>query len=267
MSDQDFSALVASWLVPDWPAPPHVRAYVSTRGAPLSYGPYGAFNTADHVGDTLEHVQASRDRFAAHFGFKKTGSTKTDFANTPIWLDQVHGTQVVVAAPDTPRQAADAVTTQQVGLPITIHTADCLPVFICNRAGTQVAIAHAGWRGLAAGVIENTVSTFSENPADLLVWLGPAIGPDQFEVGSDVRDGFTRQSPEHALAFQPSPFTPDGSHWLCNIYLLARQRLARLGIVHAFGGQYCTVSDSRFFSYRRDKMTGRMLSVIWIDNC
>lgn len=248
-------AVFNDWLTPAWSAPATVRAYVSSRGAPLSAGAYGAFNTADHVGDAPEHVRASRDALSSHFGF----------LHSPLWLDQVHGTDVVVADPLTQRQPADAVTTRVEGLPITIHTADCLPVFFCNRQGTQVAIAHAGWRGLEAGVIENTVRTFSDPAGDLLVWLGPAIGPAHFEVGNEVRDAFVRHLPEHAMAFTPSPFQPDGRHWLCDIYLLARQRLGKMGITQVTGGGFCTVEEERFFSYRRDKATGRMLSVIWLD--
>lgn len=247
-------AVCKSWLTPAWEAPAQVHAYVSTRGAPLAAGAYGAFNTADHVGDSPEHVRACRDALGQHFRFP----------HAPIWLDQVHGTDVVVALPETPRQPADAVTTRCVGLPITIHTADCLPVFICNRQGTQVAIAHAGWRGLEAGVIENTVRTFADTPGDLLVWLGPAIGPAHFEVGNEVREAFLRHLSEHELAFKPSPFQPDGKHWLCDIYLLARQRLAQMGVKQVTGGGFCTVDDERFFSYRRDKVTGRMLSVMWL---
>lgn len=244
------------WLIPDWAAPASVRAFVSTRGAPLSAGAYGAFNTADHVGDSPDHVRACRDALGIHFRF----------THTPVWLDQVHGTDVVMATPQTLRQPADAVTTRVSGLPVTIHTADCLPVFFCNRSGTQVAIAHAGWRGLESGVIENTVRTFSDAPDELLVWLGPAIGPSHFEVGNEVREAFLRHLPEHEAAFTPSPFQPDGRHWLCDIYLLARQRLARMGITQVTGGGFCTVSDERFFSYRRDKTTGRMLSVTWLDS-
>jgi YfiH family protein len=246
--------LSPEWLSPEWPAPAAVRAFVTTRGAPLSAGAYGAFNTADHVGDAPDHVHASRQLLCDRFGFRYP----------PIWLDQVHGTDVVVATPGTLRQPADAVTTRVHGLPITIHTADCLPVFFCNRTGTQVAIAHAGWRGLEAGVIENTARTFADEPQDIFVWLGPAIGPSHFEVGHEVREAFLRQRPEHEAAFQPSTLQPDGRHWMCNIYLLARQRLASLGIAQVTGGGFCTVDEERFFSYRRDKVTGRMLSVMWL---
>lgn len=254
MTDNDGSDFAGVWLTPDWPAPTNIRAYVSTRGAALSAGAYGAFNTADHVGDLPAHVHQSRALLTAHFAFH----------HLPLWLDQVHGTHVVIATHASVRQSADAVTTRLSDLPITIHTADCLPVFFSNRTGTQVALAHAGWRGLAAGVIENTVRTFNDAPDDLVVWLGPAIGPDQFEVGKEVREVFLCHLPAHASAFRPSPFQPDGQHWLCDIYALARQRLAQLGIYQVSGGQFCTASDARFFSYRRDKVTGRMLSVIWM---
>lgn len=255
MSVSTLNDVVNTWLTPDWPAPTNIHAFVSTRGAPLSAGAYGAFNTADHVGDAPENVRHARESLVAHFALP----------HVPLWLDQVHGTHVVTATPSSARQSADAVTTRYTGLPITIHTADCLPVFFCNRAGTQVALAHAGWRGLEAGVIENTAHIFHDAPEDILVWLGPAIGSDQFEVGNEVREAFLHHLPEHASAFRPSPFQPDGQHWLCDLYCLARQRLAKLNFHHVSGGEYCTVSDPRFFSYRRDKVTGRMLSVIWMD--
>lgn len=254
MTDNAPEQVFADWLAPVWPAPACVKAYVSTRGAPLSVGPYGAFNTADHVDDTTEHVQKSRQQLQEVFSF----------SYAPIWLDQVHGTSVVHAKPATPRQPADAVTTSIAGLPITIHTADCLPVFFCNRAGTRVALAHAGWRGLLAGVIEQTAQTFDDKPENILVWLGPAIGPQHFEVGDEVRQAFIQFLPEHASAFAPSPFQADGKHWLCNIYELARQRLANRGIHQVTGGDRCTVTEEQFFSFRREKKTGRLLSIIWL---
>lgn len=247
-------SLTAGWLLPDWQAPANVNAWVTTRGATLQASPFGGFNTADHVNDDPAHVQQCRAALAAAL----------DFQYPPIWLDQVHGTRVVNATPDTERQPADAVTTTTPGLPIAIHTADCLPLFICNRSGTQIALAHAGWRGLAAGVIENTVHSFTDQPSDLMIWLGPAIGPTEFEVGNDVREIFLSHSTDHISAFQPSPKTPDGKHWLCDIYQIAHQRLARMGITLISGGNHCTVTDERFFSYRRDHVTGRMLSLMWL---
>lgn len=246
--------LISNWITPDWPAPANIHAYVTTRGAALNAGPYGAFNTADHVGDDPAHVQACRTLLQKHF----------DFQHPPLWLDQVHGVHVVDADPATPRQAADAVSTQSIGQPLTIHTADCLPLFFCNRAGTQIALAHAGWRGLASGVIENTVKKFS-NPEDLYVWLGPAIGPNHFEVGNDVRDAFLSHDPQHTSAFLLSTITPDGNHWMCDIYTLARQRLTAAGVTQISGGNFCTVNEEHFFSYRRDKITGRMLSLLWME--
>lgn len=255
MLENSPSSIEDGWIVPDWPAPTTVKAFVTTRGAALQAGSFGAFNTADHVRDDPVHVQQSRAALRQRFAF----------LHPPLWLDQVHGTDVVVATARSQRQSADAVTTLEKGLPITIHTADCLPLFFCNRSGTRVALAHAGWRGLAAGVIENTVQAFHDAPGDILVWLGPAIGPSRFEVGNEVREAFLRHSPHHASAFQPSPFQPDGLHWLCDLYRLTRQCLAQRGIFSISGGAFCTASDERFFSYRRDNITGRMLSIIWLE--
>ncbi|CBL43924.1 Protein of unknown function DUF152 [gamma proteobacterium HdN1] len=264
--------LAAQWIQPDWPAPNNIRAWVSTRGEPrIPNHPFGRFNTASHVQDDPARVHNARTELVAAFGFQYP----------PLWLDQVHGTDVVRATPDTRSQAADAVITDVPGLPITIHTADCLPVFFCNRSGTQIALAHAGWRGLAAGVIENTVEAFSEPPQNLIVWLGPAIGPQAFEVGDDVRQAFLRHDPEHEAAFIPTVASVAGEsietssaaakksssaqHWHCDLYLLARQRLRQLGITQISGGNFCTATDDCFYSFRRDSKTGRMLSILWLN--
>lgn len=178
----------------------------------------------------------------------------------PEWLEQVHGTHVLNLDSPWENKRADAVYTRQKGKVCAVMTADCLPVLLCNNAGTEVAAAHAGWRGLCEGVIEATVACFEDEPANLLAWLGPAIGPEAFEVGPEVRAAFMEKAPEAQQAFRPV-----GEKYFANIYQLARQRLAKLGINQVYGGDHCTFSESStFFSYRRDRTTGRMASFIWL---
>jgi polyphenol oxidase len=178
-----------------------------------------------------------------------------------LWLEQVHGVAVVNAA-DTQSICADASFATEKNIVCTVMTADCLPVLICNRAGTKVAAAHAGWRGLHAGVIEAAIQALQETPGNILVWLGPAIGPQAFEVGEEVRAAFVSDLPQTAAAFKS---TKPG-HWLADIYQLARLRLARIGVNQIYGGGLCTCTDhQRFYSYRRDGKTGRMASLIWME--
>lgn len=247
-------------LLPDWPAPPNVHAVVTTRAGGASAAPWDSLNLGAHVGDDPADVQANRERLEQ--------SLQTISAcKSPQWLNQVHGIQVVEAEPDAVRRAghlpdADAVTTRLPGLPCVVMTADCLPVFFCDRDGRRVAVAHAGWRGLCDGVLEATVRQFPD-PADVMAWLGPAIGPHAFEVGDEVRAAFMAHDERAVEAFTPSP---RAGRWLADIYALARQRLVRAGVAAIYGGGLCTVSDPvRFFSYRRDGQTGRMASVIWRD--
>lgn len=246
-------------ILPDWPAPPNVRALVTTRDGGVSQAPYDSLNVAFHVGDDAPAVVENRRRLFA---------TLNEIApcGPPQWLQQVHGTVVIEAFNEPKKRAqlvpdADAVTTTQRGLPCVVMTADCLPVFFCNQSGTRVAVAHAGWRGLCHGVLENTLARF-ENPAEVLCWLGPAIGPDAFEVGEDVRDAFLRADPAAASAFR-SGDAP--GKYLADLYELARQRLTRAGVGMINGGGLCTFRDEqRFYSYRRNSRTGRMASVIWL---
>lgn len=243
------------FIVPDWPAPANVRALVTTRHGGVSVGPFASLNLGDHVGDDPAAVAENRRILRVRLPAE------------PVWLKQVHGIQCCDAAAcsnakgsQTPE--ADAAYSHKPGVVCAVLTADCLPILLCDAAGTVVAAAHAGWRGLAAGVIESTVAAMGVPGEALLAWLGPAIGPRHFEVGGEVRDVFSAHDPQAARAFVARP---DGK-WLCDIYLLARQRLADLGVCRITSADFCTVRDTQqFFSYRRDGATGRMASLIWLD--
>lgn len=240
------------WIVPEWPAPPNVRALATTRQGGFSKGSYAGLNLGLGSGDEREAVDANRAllmRAAALPG-------------PPCWLHQVHGRRVVPAATATTATTkADGCVAERPGRVCAVLTADCLPVLFCDRAGTRVAAAHAGWRGLAAGVLEATVEALGSPGRSLLAWLGPAIGPSAYEVGTEVRAAFLATDPEAAAAFVPSP----GGRWLADLYLLARQRLNRAGVESVFGGHWCTFSDARrFYSHRRDGRSGRMASLIWL---
>lgn len=243
------SELVADWLIPDWPAPVGIKACVTTRSGGVSVAPFDSFNLGDHVDDDPDAVAQNR-------------STLTTALNVqPAWLKQVHGVNVVEALPARVMQA-DASWTKTPGIACTIMTADCLPALFCNRQGTQVAAAHAGWRGLAAGVLEAAVDSFANAPSDILVWLGPAIGPQAFEVGPEVREAFMATHPQTAEAFTPSV---NGGKFMADIYQLARLRLAAHGVTAVYGGGLSTYDDERFFSYRRGARTGRFASLVWIE--
>lgn len=245
-------------LSADWAAPATVHAVVTTRQGGTSPAPWDSLNLGTHVGDDRERVEANRALLLSALQEKAP-------CESPQWLNQVHGVRVVEAEADSLQRAryvpdADAVTTTLPGVPCVVMTADCLPVFFCDREGHRVAVAHAGWRGLCDGVLEATVACFAD-PSRVLVWMGPAIGPERFEVGDEVRAAFVSHDAQAVDAFSPSPHA---GRWLADIYLLARQRLQAAGVVHIHGGGLCTVSDpGRFFSYRRDGQTGRMASVIW----
>jgi len=241
------------WIEAAWPAPPAVRALSTTRMGGVSSGVYAGLNLGDHVGD--EPVSVARNRALLR--------QRIDLPAEPHWLRQVHGCGVADAACDEQRCEADAVIARGPGQVCAVLTADCLPLLLCDRRGSRVAAVHAGWRGLVEGVIESTVERLALSPRDLLCWLGPAIGPDAFEVGGEVRERFMEWGGrDAALAFRPMG---DGK-WLADLYLLASQRLASAGVVSVHGGGLCTFADRRrFFSYRRDGTTGRMASLIWID--
>lgn len=237
-------------LVPAWPAPAKVRAMQTTRAGGCSAAPWDSLNLGDHVGDDPACVRANRARL------------RSGLPGEPAWLKQVHGTRVVDAALSASVVSeADAAYARQPGAVCVVMTADCLPVLFCNRAGTVVAAAHAGWRGLQAGVLEATIAAMAEAPGELLAWLGPAIGPACFEVGDDVRTAFVGSDPEAAAAFAPA----SPGKWLADIYRLAERRLHAVGLTSIHGGGRCTVSDrERYFSYRRDGVTGRMATLIWL---
>jgi YfiH family protein len=236
----------------DWPAPGNVHAVTTTRLGGVSVSPYDSLNLGDHVADEPAAVVANRQRLVDTLGL----------SDQPQWLQQVHGVQVVEAASDGWVPEADACWSDRAAQACIVMTADCLPVFFCDRAGTRVAVAHAGWRGLADGILEATLAGFPD-PGQVLCWLGPAIGPQAFEVGGEVRVRFCDAHPDAISAFVPGTGT---DKWLADIYRLARLRLSAAGVGWIGGGEHCTYREADlFFSYRRDGVTGRMASVIWLD--
>ncbi|WP_319784289.1 peptidoglycan editing factor PgeF [Oceanisphaera sp. IT1-181] len=245
-------------IQPHWPVPSNVRSAQTLRSGGVSAPPYTSLNLGTHVGDNLADVQRNRALLASHL----------DLSNAPVWLEQVHGTGVVtlpLSLDATATPVADAVLSRTPGQVCAIMTADCLPVLFCDTAGTVVAAAHAGWRGLANGVLEATLQAMNVAPATVMVWLGPAIGPSAFEVGGEVRAAFIAHSPLTAAAFVAHS-DKDSDKWLADIYQLARLRLAAAGVTQCYGGGYCTYTDSeRFFSYRREPKIGRQASLIWLE--
>ncbi len=242
------------WIVPDWPAPANVKAFITTRSGGVSTGPHASFNLGLRADDDPQRVARNRALLQQHL------------PQTPKWLRQIHGTRVVNAdaideRADSPD--ADASVACNAGTVCTIMIADCLPVLFTNRAGTRVAAAHAGWRGLSGGIIAHTVQALQDagdDPADLLAYIGPGIGPAAFEVGNDVYETFTASDTGSKTAFVPHT----QGKWLADLFALARRALARAGVTRIYGGGVCTYSDAaRFYSYRRDKITGRMAAFIW----
>jgi YfiH family protein len=239
----------ADWIVPDWHAPSTVRAFITTRSGGVSTGPYASFNLGDLTADDPEAVRENKARLQALL------------PAAPRWLRQVHGARAVHADAVTSAVEADAAYTHTPGVVCAVKIADCMPVFITDATGTVVAVAHAGWRGLAAGVVENTLAALPVAPEALMAYLGPAIGPSAFEVGDEVRAAFCDIDAKAADAFQA--LRP--GKWLADLFRLGRQRLARCGVTRVYGGGLCTHSDpERFYSHRRDPVTGRMAALIWI---
>jgi len=248
---------------PQWPAPPNIESAVTTRGGGYGSGPWSSFNLGDHVGDDPDVVAANRGKLAAELRLTRR----------PVWLTQVHGTDVLNFDPsprgdDVSGVIADAACTRTAGVPCVILTADCLPVLLCDRQGTVVAAAHAGWRGLAAGILRNTVASMACESGDILAWLGPAIGPDAFEVGEEVEQTFRAEALDarHRTAIGRcfTTGTRPGKYF-GDLYALARAELSALGVKEIYGGGFCTFRErDRFFSYRRDGQTGRMASLIWL---
>ena len=253
----------SDWLIPDWPVAAHVKSVCTTRNGGVSEGVYASCNLGLHVSDVPAHVQQNRQLLQDRIGVR------------PVFLDQVHGTDMLDLQASTPDGAcADGARTDQRGLACTVMVADCLPVLLCDRDGTQVAAVHAGWRGLlgagGAGVLEvmvdrmRQVSGGRSSALPLLAWLGPCIGPRTFEVGPEVRAAFLADNAQAERHFHPV----QGGKWLADLGGLARQRLARLGGVDVYGNDgsdaWCTVSQpSRYFSHRRDRVSGRMAACIW----
>ena len=240
-------------LEADWPAPANVRCLVTTRRGGVSRGPFAGFNLGSQVEDEPAHVRHNRALLQHHLG-----------SGVPLqWLRQVHGSEVfVLEEQEEAPPRADAIYTRRPRRAAGILTADCLPVCLCSRAGGEVAVAHAGWRGLAAGVLENTLRRFAAPAGDILAWLGPAIGPCHFEVGGEVREAFLADHPEAELAFSPAP--REGK-WMADLYALARQRLAAAGVSSVHGGGRCTFCEpERFYSYRRDGRTGRFATLVYL---
>ena len=244
--------LPREWLVPDWPAPANVRAFVTTRAGGVSTGDYASMNLGGSGGDDPANV--ARNRLIV----------REQLPAMPRWMKQVHGTGVadIDAMGESEVATADAATASRPGRVAVVLTADCMPLFLCDDGGTRVAVAHAGWRGMAAGVIENTVRAMGGEPSRLLAWMGPAIGPEVFEVGPEVREAFMaadRAAGEAFTAHKPGKY-------LADLYRLARQRLARAGVQRVAGGGFCTYREAgRFFSYRRKQASGRMGAFIWIE--
>ena len=236
-------------ITPDWPAPTHVKSLMTTRAGGVSVAPYASLNLGAHVQDDPHAVAENRRRLRGILPAE------------PVWLNQIHGTQIIQADTASGVPDADASFTRIPNTVCAVLTADCLPVLFCARDGSAVAAAHAGWRGLAAGVLEATVAAMQVPPGEVIAWLGAAIGPDAFEVGTEVRDTFIASHPSAASAFKSHQ-----QKWLADIYTLARIRLNVCGVRAIFGGGLCTYTDAaRFYSYRRDGVTGRMATLVWID--
>lgn len=237
--------------IKDWPLPAGVRAASTTRAGGVSTGPWSSLNLGLHVGDNPERVALNRARLRQALALP----------SEPVWLDQVHGARVVELCGGEQRVEADASFTRQAGVVCVVMTADCLPVLFTDLDGRAVAAAHAGWRGLAAGVLEATVACF-DHPARVSAWLGPAIEPGAFQVGDEVREAFVAGDPGAVVAFEAD----DEGRWSMDIYRLARRRLQRAGVGRIHGGGRATHGEpEQYFSYRRDGITGRMASLVWIN--
>lgn len=239
---------------PNWNVPKNIHAFTTTRAGGVSLTPYFSFNLGDHVGDNKSAVKTNRTLLVEKFGLPQT----------PIFLTQTHSTQVIQLPYSGQNLEADAVYTNVPHQVCVVMTADCLPVLFTTTSGNEVAAAHAGWRGLCDGVLEETVKYFQAKPEDIVAWFGPAIGPTAFQVGIDVVKQFVAIDEKAKLAFQPDVI--EEGKYLGNLYQIATQRLNNLGITQIYGGNHCTFNEKElFFSYRRDNQTGRMASVIWFE--
>lgn len=235
-------------VFPDWPAPANVKAIQTTRRGGFGVAPYDSLNLGSHVQDNLVTVAQNRQLLSQYL------------PSEPVWLNQVHGVEVVDVAQCACVPDADAAFTHQKEVVCVTMTADCLPILLCDKQGTVVAAVHAGWRSLCYGVIEAAVEKMQVPPVDLMAWLGPAIGPQAFEVGDEVKAAFVAKDAQSGVTF-----TPKGDKWLGDLYLIAKQRLANVGVHAVYGGKECTYSQpEKYFSFRRDGATGRMASLIWL---
>jgi len=238
------------WIAPDWPVDTRVRSLITTRDGGVSSGKFASLNLSLRVGDDPRCVARNR------------AILRTCLPAEPAWVTQVHGTAVVDAGRATPDAEADGVVTRIPGEVCAVMTADCLPVLLSDRAGKTVGIAHAGWRGLAGGIIENVVRAMAASPRDLIAYIGPGIGARRYEVGEDVRKAFVGRDPAAASSFEPR----QNGTYFADLRDLARRRLAAAGVAEVYGGEFCTASEGRFFSFRRDRTTGRMASLIWLED-
>lgn len=255
-----------SIILPDWPAPENVRAFITTRKGGVSAGPYSSMNLGDHVGDAPEHVEANRSSLARRVGLEP---------ESLFWLKQVHGVDLADLDQPSARNesplVADGATTTLSSIACVVMTADCMPVLLCDQSGSRVAAVHAGWRGLEQGVIQQALQHF-EDPRQVLAYLGPTISQKHFEVGLEVKSAFERRNPDYAEAFVPSiansgeDSDPGSDKYMCDLYSIARILLRSHGVTKIFGGEFCTYEQDRlFYSYRRDgAQSGRMASLIYL---
>ncbi len=253
--------MAENFLTPDWPAPTQVRSAITLRSGGYSRVPYDTNNLAMHVDDNQDDVKKNRRNLIETLALP----------SQPLWLDQYHSTELVYAPQAEQAAAADGSYSDQLNTVCAILTADCLPVLFCNQSASQVAAAHAGWRGLCGGILRKTVATFKHSPQQVMAYLGPAIGPQVFEVGAEVLQAFvqTAQNKHHQQAIEHAfkPINGSVNKYIGNLYALARAELAACGVTEVYGGDYCTYSDKqRFYSYRRQSKTGRNASLIWLQS-
>ena len=240
------------YITPNWPAPKRIKSFTSLRTGGHSIAPYANFNLSHYVNDDPRHVQLNRDKVMQDWVL----------TSNPKWLNQTHSTRAINCDEPITSFEADACFTTKPNQPCAVLTADCLPLLVCNKSGTEVAAIHAGWRGLISGIIKNTVESLQSPPNELLVWLGPAIGPNAFEIDTETANQFITADAEYTKALQPKL-----NKYHANLYTMARIALHKLGVKHIFGGEYCTFTNHEsFFSYRREQTTGRMVSLIVISN-
>ncbi|MBT4836502.1 MAG: peptidoglycan editing factor PgeF [Methylococcales bacterium] len=238
------------WLSPDWPAPENIRAICTTRSGGCSLFPYHSMNLGDHVDDDLQHVNANRQHL------KRILALPRD----PRWLTQIHGNEIIDADKDTKSMAADGIITSRNNMVCTVLTADCVPVLLCDQNGHQVCAVHAGWKGLAGCIIAQAIAKFDCKSSKLMAWIGPAISQVNYQVNQAMVSSFVEQSISYQQAFK----YVDNDQYLADLVLLAKLQMQALGLNQIYGGQWCTFADdSKFFSYRRQNITGRMATLIW----